>query len=52
VFLPKIRQDCTPKQLENDATARWIGIWRNMGGYMGGASPDLTMAEIKDPLRP
>lgn len=29
---------------------KWMGIWRNMSGGMGGVSPEHTMCEIKDNL--
>lgn len=36
--------------LKDDAAVKWVGVWRNMSGYMGGVSPDHTMTEIKHNL--
>jgi len=36
--------------LKDDASVKWIGIWRNMSGGMGGVSPDHTMTNLTDHL--
>ncbi|MCU0858773.1 MAG: hypothetical protein MUC65_10280, partial [Pontiellaceae bacterium] len=38
--------------LKDDASVKWIGIWRNMSGGMGGVSPDHTMTNLADHLMP
>jgi len=38
--------------LKNDSQIKWIGIWRNMLGYMEGVSPDHTMDDLADQLVP
>ncbi|REE00143.1 Sip1-related alpha-galactosidase [Marinoscillum furvescens] len=36
-------------QLKDDKV-KWLGIWRNFNGYMGGISPDHTMTELAPQL--
>ncbi len=36
--------------LKEEDGIKWMGIWRNMSGGMGGVSPEHTMTEIKDNL--
>jgi hypothetical protein len=36
--------------LKDESSVKWIGIWRNMSGGMGGVSPDHTMPELKSHL--
>ncbi|MDA9260359.1 Sip1-related alpha-galactosidase [Puniceicoccaceae bacterium] len=36
--------------LKNEDGIKWIGIWRNMLGYMEGIHPDNTMPEMKGQL--
>jgi hypothetical protein len=38
--------------LKNDDQIKWIGIWRNFGGYMNGVSAKHTMANLKPYLAP
>jgi len=33
--------------LKNPEQIKWIGIWRNFGGYMGGVSAGHTMEDLK-----
>ncbi|MCU0786637.1 MAG: hypothetical protein MUC91_00360 [Verrucomicrobia bacterium] len=36
--------------LKDDASVKWIGLWRNMSGGMGGVHPDHHMPELTDHL--
>lgn len=36
--------------LKEENGVKWMGIWRNMSGGMGGVSPEHTMSEIEDNL--
>jgi len=36
--------------LKQDGGVKWMGIWRNMSGGMGGVSPDHKMIDLKDNL--
>ncbi len=36
--------------LKEENGVKWIGIWRNMSGGMGGVSPEHTMNELNDNL--
>ncbi|MFC7338857.1 Sip1-related alpha-galactosidase [Haloferula chungangensis] len=38
--------------LKNENGIKWIGIWRNMLGYMEGISPDHKMDDLRDDLVP
>ncbi|WP_158293191.1 hypothetical protein KFZ70_12525 [Tamlana fucoidanivorans] len=38
--------------LKNENTVKWMGIWRNMSGGMGGVSRNHTMANLKEHLMP
>lgn len=39
-------------ELKNEEKIKWVGIWRNFGGYMGGVSNDHTMSDLKPYLSP
>ena len=36
--------------LKDDSKIKWMGIWRNFGGYMGGVSPNHTMTDLEPHL--
>ena len=36
--------------LKKDDRIKWMGVWRNMLGYMEGISPQHTMADLSDQL--
>ncbi|MGJ8654581.1 MAG: Sip1-related alpha-galactosidase [Opitutaceae bacterium] len=36
--------------LKNDEQIKWVGIWRNFGGYMSGVSAQHTMTDLKPHL--
>ncbi|MBN2639553.1 MAG: hypothetical protein JXR65_10770 [Bacteroidales bacterium] len=36
--------------LKQETGVKWMGIWRNMSGGMGGVSPEHTMTDLKDNL--
>ncbi|WP_017446661.1 Sip1-related alpha-galactosidase [Gayadomonas joobiniege] len=38
--------------LKKSETIKWVGIWRNFGGYMNGVSPEHTMQDLKPYLTP
>jgi len=38
--------------LKEESSVKWVGIWRNMNGYLGGVSPEHTMTDLKDNLMP
>ena len=35
---------------QKDEKIKWMGIWRNFNGYMGGISPEHTMANLQEHL--
>ncbi|MGJ8640505.1 MAG: Sip1-related alpha-galactosidase [Opitutaceae bacterium] len=37
--------------LKDDEQIKWVGIWRNFGGYMSGVSPQHTMDDLKPYLK-
>lgn len=39
-------------ELKKPSQIKWVGIWRNFGGYMSGVSPDHTMVELAPYLSP
>lgn len=40
----------TITSLKDDASVKWMGIWRNMSGGMGGVHPNCTMTGLSDHL--
>lgn len=38
--------------LKNEEKIKWVGIWRNFGGYMNGVSANHTMDDLKSHLMP
>lgn len=37
--------------LKDDEQIKWVGIWRNFGGYMNGVSAQHTMSDLKPHLK-